>query len=175
MNASQRRNQIIKELSAVTAPVSASHLAQQYQVSRQIIVGDIALLRAAGNDIIATPRGYLMNRSGQESGIIHTVAVSHKPEEMQEEMNIMVDNGCFIENVIVEHPVYGQLVGQLHCASRHDVQSFIDKVNHYKAAPLSQLIDGLHLHTLRCPDEASFQRVREELRQHGFLYEASSL
>lgn len=171
MNAEKRRESIRTDLTKTAAPVSASRLAQKYKVSRQIIVGDIALLRAAGQDIIATPRGYLMNPAGKQKGIVHTVAVSHKPEQMQEEMNIMVDNGCFLENVIVEHPVYGQLVGQLNCSSRHDVQAFIDKVKRYKAAPLSELTDGLHLHTLRCPDEEAFQRVCAELKEHGFLYE----
>lgn len=171
MTAEERRNHICKELTTASGPISASKLAEQFGVSRQIIVGDIALLRAAGTDIVATPRGYVLDHSDTRKGIIHTIAVSHNESEMQKEMNIMVDNGCTIENVIVDHPVYGQLIGQLNCSSRHDVQEFIDKVNQYHAAPLSELTGGLHLHTLICPDEASFQRVRKALKDCGFLYE----
>lgn len=171
MTAEERRNHICEQLSGASGPVSASKLAERFDVSRQIIVGDIALLRASGHDIVATPRGYLINPGRQSEGILRTIAVSHTSSQMQQEMNIMVDNGCTIVNVIVDHPVYGELVGRLNCSSRHDVQEFIDKVNQSHAAPLSELTGGLHLHTLRCPDEAAFQRVREALRQCGFLYE----
>lgn len=170
-SASARREYICRKLNSASSPVSASRLAELCHVSRQIVVGDIALLRAAGKDIVATPRGYLIPSAARQHDILHTIAVSHRSDQMQEEMNIMVDNGCTIENVIVEHPVYGQLIGQLNCSSRHDVQEFINKVNQYHAAPLSELTDGLHLHTLRCPDEEAFERVKKELKEHGFLYE----
>lgn len=171
MTAEERRNDICDQLSGASGPISASKLAEKFKVSRQIIVGDIALLRASGKDIVATPRGYLINPGQRSEGIRKTIAVSHTSEQMQQEMNIMVDNGCTIVNVIVDHPVYGELVGQLNCSSRHDVQEFIDKVRKFHAAPLSELTGGLHLHTLRCPDEAAYERVREELRRCGFLYE----
>ena len=84
-------------------------------------------------------------------------------------LTIMVDNGCTVEDVIVEHSVYGQLVGQLMLSSRYDVAEFIRKVSESGSKPLSDLTGGIHLHTLRCPDEAAFQRVQEELDREGLL------
>ena len=79
----------------------------------------------------------------------------------------MVDNGCAVLDVIVEHPVYGQLTGALQLASRYDVQQFIRRAD--AAQPLSLLTEGVHLHTLSCPGEDAFARVVEELDRAGFL------
>lgn len=57
MDASRRRVRILDYLRAAKAPVSATALAKKLSVSRQIIVGDVALLRAAGEAVTATPRG----------------------------------------------------------------------------------------------------------------------
>jgi transcriptional regulator of NAD metabolism len=140
-----------------------------FGVSRQIIVGDIALLRASGTDITATPRGYVLTRGAE--GIIHRIPCRHRPEEMKEELQILVDNGCLIRDVIVEHPIYGQLVGQLDIATRYDVDEFIAKVSQSDAAPLSDLTGGIHLHTIFCPDEEVYRRVLDKLRKSGFLFE----
>ena len=169
MQAESRRHNIIGILTGAAGPVSAGKLAGMFGVSRQIIVGDIALLRASGIDITATPRGYVLTKSSE--GIIHRIPCRHKPEEMREELQILVDNGCLVRDVIVEHPVYGQLVGQLDIATRYDVDEFISKVMRSEAAPLSDLTGGIHLHTIFCPDEEAYRRVLEKLRKSGFLFE----
>ena len=113
MNAQSRRNAIMEVLKAEEKPVSASTLAKQFNVSRQIIVGDIALLRAGGADISATPKGYVLAR--EREGLVRSIVCKHSGmEEMAQELNICVDHGCCVLDVIVEHPVYGQLAGQLH-------------------------------------------------------------
>ena len=169
MNALQRRKYIMGRLEEGAAPVSATVLAGELSVSRQIIVGDVALLRAGGAHITATPRGYVLERPPE--GRRFTIACRHTPEEMARELEIMVDNGCTVENVIVEHSVYGQLVGQLMLSSRYDVAEFIRKVSESGSKPLSDLTGGIHLHTLRCPDESAFGRVTAELRAAGYLLE----
>ena len=169
MQAESRRQNIIRILTGSTVPVSAGKLAGMFGVSRQIIVGDIALLRASGVDITATPRGYVLTKGSE--GIIHRIPCRHKPEEMKEELQILVDNGCLVRDVIVEHPVYGQLVGQLDIATRYDVDEFISKVMRSDAAPLSDLTGGIHLHTIFCPDEEVYRRVLDKLRESGFLFE----
>ena len=90
---------------------------------------------------------------------------------MREELQILVDNGCLVRDVIVEHPIYGQLVGQLDIATRYDVDEFISKVTQSDAAPLSDLTGGIHLHTIFCPDDDTYRRVLEKLRENGFLFE----
>ena len=101
MNAETRRKKIVEHLSRSAAPVSATVLAGIFSVSRQVIVGDIALLRAAGEDITATPRGYVLTH--EDPGMTRTVAVKHSVHQTAEELYIFVDNGCIVEDVIVEH------------------------------------------------------------------------
>lgn len=164
MKAEERRQLIARTLTA-DQPVSATALAGKFSVSRQIIVGDIALLRASGMDIVATPRGY---RLGESSGLVRAVACVHSRQDTELELLAIVDNGCTVIDVVVDHPLYGQMTGQLSIASRYDVRQFVEKAQH--AAPLSSLTDGLHIHNLRCPDEESYQRVCRDLEALGVLY-----
>ena len=167
MSAESRRLKILRLLENASQPVSASKIAARMSVSRQIIVGDIALLRAAGNNIMATPRGYII--PGDSSGLLHQVAVEHNAEETRAELYAIVDQGCTVLDVIVEHPLYGELKGLLQLSSRYDVDEFIRKSLESDAVPLSQLTNGVHLHTLSCPDEEAFRRAEQALRELGFL------
>ncbi|HJB04559.1 MAG TPA: transcription repressor NadR [Candidatus Merdibacter merdigallinarum] len=162
-----RKAAIIEAIRTSETPVSASALARKLHVSRQIIVGDIALIRASGTQIIATPRGYVWERSN--AGSERKIAVMHAPQQMREELYTIVDQGAEVVDVIVEHPTYGQLVGQLQLSSRYDVDQFIDRMQGNE--PLSQLTHGVHLHTIRCRDAAVFERVENALRKKGLLYE----
>ena len=150
-------------------PLSATTLARQFSVSRQIVVGDIALLRASGQAIDATPRGYLLRRAPE--GETYTIACCHSAGEMGHELNLCVDHGCTVLNVIVEHPLYGQLTGQLQLSSRYDVEQFLRLSSQSGAPPLSLLTEGIHLHTLLCPDRESYLRVCRALREAGILLE----
>ena len=96
-------------------------------------------------------------------------AVQHRPEEMERELNAIVDAGGEVVDVIVEHPVYGQLTGLLGVRSRYDVAEFVRRVEEHGARPLSALTGGIHLHTVRCPDEKTFRRVRKSLEAENFL------
>ena len=169
MRAEERRQAILEILQKTREPVSATALSSRLCVSRQIIVGDIALLRAAGAAISATPRGYVI--SLETRGLVRQVAVQHSAGQTEAELNAIVDNGCTVLDVIVDHPVYGQLTGPLQLASRYDVGQFLDRCARSDAHLLSDLTEGIHLHTLSCPDEAAFQRVRQELRRLGVLLE----
>ena len=167
MQAEERRRAILDSLRNADTPVSAAALARRFSVSRQIIVGDIALLRAAGANISATPRGYVILPAA--TGLIRRVAVQHGPDGMEAELNAMVDQGCTVVDVIVEHPLYGQLTGPLQLSSRYDVQQFLKRCASADAQPLSNLTEGIHLHTLSCPDSEAFRRVQQNLRELGIL------
>ncbi len=169
MKAEERRNNILEALREADVPVSASALAARFHVSRQIVVGDIALLRASGAEIAATPRGYVLTWQ-KESAFQRRIACIHGPELTEKELDICVDNGCQVLDVIVEHPLYGQLTGELRISSRYDVQQFIKKSAEEGARALSELTNGLHLHTLRCPDSGAYERVCAELKKEGILY-----
>lgn len=167
MEAASRRQAILDRLRTADRPVSASALAAGLNVSRQIIVGDIALLRAGGAEISATPRGYVLPRA--TDGITRTIACRHTLAQTGQELDILVDNGCTVLDVIVEHPVYGQLTGQLQISSRYDVEQFLARTRDSDAAPLSMLTGGLHLHTLCCPNEDAYTRACAALKAAGLL------
>ena len=167
MNAVNRRENIIRTLRQAADPVSAASLASALGVSRQIIVGDIALLRASGEKITSTPGGYVLSEGGTS---VYTLACVHGVEDTEKELNIMVDNGCKVLTVSVEHPVYGLLTGELQLANRYDVRQFVEKLQSGEVRPLSALTGGVHLHTLSCPDNECFERTRSQLEREGLLY-----
>ncbi|MEG0804465.1 MAG: transcription repressor NadR, partial [Pygmaiobacter sp.] len=137
MNATQRRSAVKETLLQSDFPLSAGTLAARFGVSRQIIVGDVALLRAEGCPIIATPRGYLVQHETHLA--TRTVACRHTRDELLDELYTIVDTGCGILDVIVEHPVYGQLTGNLSIASRYDADEFWNLLVEQQAEPLSLL------------------------------------
>lgn len=163
-----RKEKIIEQIKASDKPISASKLATMLGVSRQIIVGDVALLRASGFHITATPRGYILDQQNQST--IYTIAVKHSKDALADELYTIVDLGGSVVDVVVDHPIYGQLTGKLHLSSRYDIDEFLKKVSHEQAKPLSQLTDGLHLHTIECQDEETYQRILKALNQKGYLF-----
>ena len=169
MNAAQRRETILERLSRAETPVSASALAAQLGVSRQIVVGDVALLRAGGAQIDATPRGYQLHPA--EKGYTGILACVHRTEdEMRTELYTVVDQGGVVMDVAVENSLYGELRGNLNLASRYDVDNFIQQAKNAPESLLSRMTGGVHLHTLHCSDAEGFQRIKKALDEKGLLY-----
>ena len=171
MNSEERRNKIREILESSDKAVSATALAGQLGVSRQIIVGDVALLRASGCDIEATARGYVIRAAEETAGNRYKVVCQHSDIDTERELCIFVDNGCRVIDVSVEHPVYGQLTGLLNIATRYDVKCFLQKVAESEAHSLCELTDGIHIHTIEYPDKETLDRTINELRESGFIYE----
>ncbi len=171
MTTAQRRDRILALLAGAAGPVSASALAERLGVSRQVVVGDIALLRAAGSRVQATPRGYVLEARAA-AGYTGLLACCHTDEAgLRAELYTVVDNGGVLEDVIVENPLYGEIAGRLQIASRYDADVFVQKARTEPDSLLARLTGGVHLHTLRCPDEESFLRIRAQLAAQGLLYE----
>ncbi len=170
MNGEERRNSIILKLQKSTSPISAGALASSYSVTRQIIVADIALLRAAGFRISAKNRGYVLD--GKTDEILKRVAVKHGRDKLLDELYTIVDNGGKIVDVIVEHPIYGKISAELDLCSRYDVDEFISKVNETGANTLSILTEDLHVHTVAVKNEDVFKRILLRLTELGILVEA---
>lgn len=83
----------------------------------------------------------------------------------------MVDNGASLLDVTVENPLYGELTGQLHIASRYDADRFIEKAHEFPDGLVSRTTGGVHLHTLCAPNRECLARVRAALAKLGILYE----
>lgn len=174
MDAKERRNEILSRLKRADAPVSASFLAQQLSVSRQIIVGDVALLRAAGAHISATPRGYIFDDETKAFPCEGLLVCRHTPQQLREELYAIVDYGGFVIDVIIEHPIYGQLSGSLNLGSRYDVDLFLEKLQDTESArPLSVLTDGIHLHRIGCKDRETFLLIKDVLSEKGLIFSPS--
>jgi transcriptional regulator of NAD metabolism len=171
MNPEERRENLLSTLSNSEEPIAATTIAKKFSVSRQVIVGDIALLRAAGIKISATPRGYVLITEAENNNNLFTIACSHDEEKMTKELYAVVDNGGTVMDVTVEHPVYGEITGELHISTRYDVDMFMDKIKNNQAQPLMRLTGGIHLHTIKCNDEQSQKRIIEALKKENIILE----
>lgn len=163
-----RRRQMFKWMRAHREPVCGDELARLFGVSRQCVVQDVAILRAGGKEILGTPRGYRLPESAARSHQA-VLACRHAPERTEEELQILVDNGVKVLDVIVEHPLYGELRGSLMIESRADVQDFLRQVRRSRASLLSSLTDGVHLHTVEASRKEMISRATALLRARGFL------
>ena len=170
MDGTERRERILSIIKQRTQPIKGIDLAKKFGISRQVIVQDIAILRAAGENILATPQGYLFPFS-TAAYIRKTIACRHRPEEMIDELMIMVDMGAKVLDVTVEHPVYGEIKSLLMISSRKDLKDFIEAFEKYNAEPLSSLTEGIHIHTIEVPDEETHKEILQKLKERGFLVE----
>lgn len=171
MSGEERRKMIVAELKKATKPITGKAFADRANVSRQVIVTDVALLKTANEPIIATNRGYIYLKE-QDTGetVRRVVACQHTKEEAKAELEIIVDCGVTVVDVIVEHPIYGELTGNLHISSRYDVDQFMQTLDENEAALLSKLTDGIHLHTLEADDMDKIDLACQQLEAAGFLY-----
>jgi len=167
--AAARRAQLLAVLEATGAPVAGDALAERFGISRQAIVHDVAILRAAGEPIVATVRGYLLATAAGRLAHRRVVAVRHGPEEAEAELLALVDLGVRVVDVVVEHPVYGELRGQLQLASPADVRAWAEATRSSGVRLLSELTEGIHLHALEAPTGALLERARSVLAERGYL------
>lgn len=168
-----RRRALLGILREAGGPVPGGRLAAELGVSRQVIVQDVAVLRAAGEPILATPRGYVWAEPLPHYACRRVIAVNHGPEDIEAELTAVCDLGGRVVDVIVEHPVYGELRGLVMTASRADVQEFVENLRESGAAPLLVLTGGPHLHTIEAPSEERLEAILRCLNELGFLMEGA--
>lgn len=171
MKAPKRRQQIIETLNQSHHPLSASYLAGLFGVSRQVIVGDIALLRAQQLDIISTPKGYVMSKALFSHHYSARIACQHGLGKTEQELHIILAHDGIIVNVEVEHPIYGMITAPLNIKNQADVTNFITKLDRSEAELLSSLTEGIHTHLISCPSQEVFARIKEDLDKAGILYQ----
>lgn len=167
MNSIERRDDIVKLLLDSFSPIKGIDIAERYNVTRQVIVRDIAILRAKGINIMATPDGYIVNRN--DGKVKKIIAVNHKECEMFEEMSTVIKYGGTIEDVIVEHPLYGEIKGVLMVKNLNELNKFINKYKNQKGRLLSVLTNGVHLHTIAADTNEDIEAIIAELKAKNFL------
>ncbi len=167
-----RRERLVQLLHQSDHPITGTDLAHQFGVTRQVIVKDIAVLRAKGFSIVATPQGYFEQKKlavGQKDDAIYRVlTIKHEPRETEQELTVLVDAGVTVLDVSVDHPIYGEFVANLMFRSRRDVQHFMRRINEEQVPLLLTLTGGVHRHTLSCPDAKAMQEAFATLRALGF-------
>ncbi|MGE7601060.1 transcription repressor NadR [Peribacillus sp. NPDC097675] len=165
----ERRTKLLHILQTSSQPITGSELSQITNVSRQVIVGDITLLKARNEPIIATSQGYIYLQTETRPNPERTVACQHDPSRAQEELFLLVDIGITVKDVKVEHPVYGDLTASIMVSNRKEVESFLSKVTETNATLLSELTSGIHLHTISASSEEILNEAEEALNKAGIL------
>ncbi|WDF82542.1 transcription repressor NadR [Lacticaseibacillus pabuli] len=165
---SERQSQIKTKLLAGNHPVSASAFARELHVSRQTIVGDVALMRARGEKIIALPRGYAYEQPSTQTAIL---VCKHMAADAKDELLRIVKLGGVVKDVEIDHPLYGQLRGTLELETENDVNQFINKMEDNHGQLLSSLTDGVHTHTVGYETADQLEQIKESLRSAWYLYE----
>ena len=166
MTGQERRDAMIEMIRNSEKPVSGTALAKEFAVSRQVIVQDIALIRAAGYEVLSTHRGYLL---GHKDSVTRIFKVSHTDEEIADELNLIVDLGGKVQDVQVNHKVYGRMKADLGIHSRKQVQDFVEEIRSGKSSPLKNITSNYHYHTVEADSEEVLDLIGEELNKRGYL------
>jgi len=164
----ERRGRLIAILRESAAPVTGSELSTELGVSRQVIVNDVAIVRASGEPILGSPRGYVLTEMIDERPT-STIACRHDREGWRRELEILVDRGISVVDVIVDHPLYGRLAANLLVETRADIDRYIGALDEHEAQPLSALTGGAHVHHVRAPNQDALDAALRELADAGIL------
>lgn len=169
MSVEVRQEKILKQLNDAKEPIVARKLAEKFNVSRQVIVGDIALLRAAGEEILSTPKGYILN-TYLDKEIKKRMVCKHTIAETADEIQTIIEMGGKLLDVSVEHPVYGEITGTLNIFDQADATNFVEKVQAGETSLLLELTEGVHVHTVAAESMEKLEQIETKLKEKGFLY-----
>lgn len=177
MTGEERRSEIVKRIKQSKEPISGSVLAKEFSVSRQVIVQDIALLRASLQGIVSTPKGYIYQEvpihyeyhSKTEEVVSRIYYVKHDNDQMEQELNAIVDLGGKVIDVFVNHDVYGSIRVELPISCRRHVKEFISSIQDGSSVPLNTLTSGVHYHTVEADSEETLDLIEKELTHLGIL------
>ena len=166
MKAETRRKEIIASLTGLDSPMSASKLAESLNVSRQIIVQDIAILRASGYKIQSLARGYLLENEKAFARVLKTI---HSDDEVEDELNTIIDFGGIVKEVFIYHKAYGRVSAPMNIKTRNDIKSFIKDIQTGKSTPLKNVTAGFHYHTVIADSEEILKDIENALWEKGYL------
>lgn len=164
----ERRKMILRILREADKPLSGQSLGKTAQVSRQVVVHDIALLRTEGFPIVSTNRGYVLSIPHRRMRVLKC---HHTVEETEDELVTIVDLGGEVVDVVVNHRVYGKMSAMLNIASRRDVKRYIDDIRSGKSSPLMMVTSGYHFHHIAADSEDALDEIETALQRKGYLAE----
>ncbi len=166
MKAEMRRKEILLRLGDSDSPISASKLAEELGVSRQVIVGDIALLRAKGEPIESLSRGYVLIKKTHVERIFKTC---HTDDETQTELELIVDAGGTVVDVFIYHKAYGTVRAPMNISNRIQIKKFMNDITSGKSSLLKNVTSNYHYHTVSADSTETLDLIENSLREHDFL------
>lgn len=166
MKGEQRRECILKRLKTAQLPISASTFAEEFGVSRQIIVQDVARLREKGAQISSLSRGYVLEKKPPCEKVFKNI---HAGEDVERELNLIIDLGGVVEDIFVFHKHHGVISAHLGIKTKSDIKKFIDNVTSGKSTLLENITSGYHYHTVTAKDQKTLKLIEEKLWENGFL------
>lgn len=168
MTGEERRKKIIEILKQSSEPLSGSAIGEQTGVSRQVVVQDIALLRTQGVSIMATAKGYLLQDANKAGRLFK---VCHTEEQTEDELLTIIDLGGCVEDVTVNHRVYGKMSAILNVKNRRDVKLFMEDMTSGKSTPLMNVTSGYHFHYVTADQEEILDEIEDALAAKRYLVE----
>lgn len=168
MKANERRNEILSLLGNAESPIPAGVLSERFNVSRQVIVQDIAILRANGYGVISTNRGYVL---GGKSRAERVFKCRHTLEKLVDEGYLIISLGGKVEDIFVNHRVYGRICARLDLITTTHVEELYRSLVSGASKPLMSVTDGYHYHTVSAGSEEQLDEIERALREKGFLIE----
>ena len=166
MKSDERRKSIVNLLLSEKRAVSGGELSEKYDVSRQIIVKDISILKEQGLDIVATSAGYIIKSS---PFVERVFKVFHTTEQTEDELQAIVDFGGIVADVYVWHKAYGKMEAKLNISSRKQIAQFIENVRTGKSVELMHITGGYHYHTVRADSEETLDLIEAELSKRNYI------
>ena len=166
MKGKERRKEIVALIMASEEPVSGSVLSEHFGVSRQIIVQDIAMLRAEGYDVLSTHQGYVIAKGPFAERVFK---LRHTSEQTEDELTTIVAMGGTVVNVFVWHKVYGKVEANLNIFSERSIAQFMDGIKSGKSKELMHITEGYHYHTVRADSEAVLDKIGAVLDEKGYI------
>lgn len=165
----ERRKNILTLIKQNETPISGSAIAKQMGVSRQVIVQDIALLRANKHDIVSTNRGYIINTIKEDELFKKVFKVSHDDEQIRDELSCIINLSGKVLDVFVDHEVYGKISVDLNIFNNQDIDDFVLQMEDNQVTPLKNITKNYHYHTIQAPSTKLLELIEVELKEKGFL------
>ncbi len=168
MKAHERRAEILSLIGNSQNPVAANFLSEKYSVSRQVIVQDIAILRAQGYGVISTNRGYVLGSGLRAERVFKC---RHTLQELVDESEIIISRGGKVEDITVNHRVYGKISARLELSTLRHAEELYRSLVSGASKPLMSVTDGYHYHTVSGENEQTLDQIECALREKGYLIE----
>lgn len=165
MTGEKRREQILSAIQQAPGPVPGAALAQACHVSRQVIVQDIALLRAARYPILSTTRGYVL----QSRCLSRVFRILPPDEGLKPILFSIVDNGGRVRNMFQPGTNGSRLEFRLNLHARSEVEAFLQGLTKPEGKLLRILVSQPHCQVVEADSKAILDRIEDTLSTKGYL------